>query len=165
MRAKAHWWATCFICWATSTSAPCTSTSRNQRRQERLPSPMLGSWMKPGRRGTGTLWAWNSRWTDKHGWKGKFTVVVLPQAHARETLLCIANAYQSSVTSCCVLLVDNISWVTHLIQLLVLLVAVIITPHDNILHLIWTKMACSQIFPSLVHNFTTVNCFMTNGKH
>lgn len=33
-------------------------------------------------------------------------------------------------------LVDNISRVTHLIQLLVLLVPVIITPHDFILHLI-----------------------------
>lgn len=102
-RAKAHWWATCFICWATSTSAPCTSTSRSQRRRERLPSPMLGSWMKLARRGTGTLWALNSRRTDGYAWTGKFTVVLLPQMHAGEAPLRIANAYQASVTSCCVL--------------------------------------------------------------
>lgn len=57
MQVKARWWATCFICWATSTSAPCTNTSRNQRRRERPLSPMLGSWMRLARRGTGTCWA------------------------------------------------------------------------------------------------------------
>lgn len=55
MRAKAHWWATCFFCWAMWTSAPCTSTSRNQRRRERPRSLMRGCWMKLARRGTGTL--------------------------------------------------------------------------------------------------------------
>lgn len=55
MRAKARWWATCFFCWAMWTSAPCTSTSRNQRRRERPRSPTRGCWMKLARRGTGTL--------------------------------------------------------------------------------------------------------------
>lgn len=54
MQAKARWWATCFFCWAMWTSAPCTSTSRNQRRRERPRSPTRGFWMKLARRGTGT---------------------------------------------------------------------------------------------------------------
>lgn len=53
MRVKARWWATCFISWAMSTSVPCTSMSRNQKRQERPRLPMLGSWMRLARKGTG----------------------------------------------------------------------------------------------------------------
>lgn len=53
MPVKARWWATCFISSAMSTSVPCTSMSRNQKRQERPRLPMLGSWMRLARKGTG----------------------------------------------------------------------------------------------------------------
>lgn len=55
MPVKAHWWATCYICWAMSTSVLCTSMSRNRRRQERPLLPTLGSWMKLARKETGAI--------------------------------------------------------------------------------------------------------------